>query len=164
MGRLRHTPFAGPDQVLGYVGRYIHRIAIAHQRLLDLHHGHVRFRYTNYRHAGAARQQTMTLAATEFIRRVLLHVLPSGFHLIRYYGFLANCTRQQTLPQCRRLLQVPPPPTAERDAPVSTDYRDRYEALTGRSLRVCPHYQTGQMHVLECLVRTRERPAILDSS
>ncbi len=71
-------PFAGPQQVLDYVGRYTHRVAIANQRLLDMDDGHVRFRYTDYR--AQASQTTMTLDATEFIRRVLLHVLPSGFH------------------------------------------------------------------------------------
>ncbi len=157
-------PFAGPDHVLDYVGRYTHRIAITNQRVLDLHEGQVRFRYTDYRHPGASRQKTMTLAATEFIRRVLLHVLPPGFHRIRHYGLLANCHRRQTLAQCRHRLQTPQPPAADRDAPVSTDYRDRYEALTGRSLWQCPRCHEGTMHVVECLVGARARPAILDSS
>ena len=157
-------PFAGPDQVLDYVGRYTHRIAISNQRLLDLDADRVRFRYTDYRHPGASRQKTMTLAATEFIRRVLLHVLPPGFHRIRHYGLLANRTRQQTLAQCRRLLHTPPPTDADGDAPASTDYRDRYEALTGRSLWQCPRCHEGTMRVVECLVGTRARPAILDSS
>ena len=76
----------------------------------------------------------MTLTATEFIRRMLLHVLPPGFHRIRYYGFLANRYRQQKLTECRRLLSAPPPPPAEQAARAATDYRDRYEALTGRLL------------------------------
>ena len=74
----------------------------------------------------------MSLAATEFIRRMLLHVLPLGFHRIRYYGFLANRARQRKLAECRRALHTPPP--AEQAGPVTTDYRDRYEAVTGRSL------------------------------
>lgn len=77
-------PFAGPHQVLDYVGRYTHRVAIANQGLLDMDDGHVRFRYTDDR--AQASQTTMTLDATAFIRRVLLHVLPSGFHRIRYDG------------------------------------------------------------------------------
>jgi hypothetical protein len=81
-------PFAGPAQVLDYVGRYTHRGAIANQRLTDLDDGHVRFRYTDYR--APAAPKTMTLDATEFIRRFLLHVLPSGFHRIRYYGLLVS--------------------------------------------------------------------------
>ena len=89
------------------------------------------------RRAGAARQRVMTLQASEFLRRMLLHVLPPGFHRIRYYGFLANRTRQRKLTECRHLLHAPPPP-AERAEAATNDYRDRYEALTGRSLRRCP--------------------------
>ena len=156
-------PFAGPDQVLDYVGRYTHRIAISNQRLLDVREGEVRFRYTDYRVTGAARQKTMTLAAPEFIRRVLLHVLPAGFHRIRYYGLLANRRRQANLTQCRRLLGTPPPPVEDRDI-ASTDYRDRYAALTGRSLRQCPRCHDGEMHVVDGLVDLRARPVRLDSS
>ncbi len=156
-------PFAGPDQVLDYVGRYTHRIAISNQRLLDLDDGQVRFRYTDYRRPRAPHQKTMTLAATEFIRRVLLHVLPRGFHRMRYDGLLANRTRQHHVAQCRQLLGMPSPPGPDADR-ASTDYRDRYEALTGRSLRVCPCCHDGQMRVVECLVGARGRPAILDSS
>ena len=131
-------PFAGPEQVLDYLGRYTHRVAIGNQRLCSLDDGSVRFRYTDYRRAGASRQKTMTLTATEFIRRMLLHVLPPGFHRIRYYGFLANRARRQKLAECRRLLHAPPLPSAEHAGSATTDYRERYEALTGRSLRQCP--------------------------
>ena len=79
----------------------------------------------------------MTLAATEFIRRVLLHVLPRGFHRMRYYGLLANRTRHQHVAQCRQLLGTRSA-TRPDATPVSIDYRDRYHALTGRSLRLCP--------------------------
>ena len=116
-------PFAGPKQVLDYLGRYTHRIAIGNQRLCSLDSGSVRFRYADYRRAGASRQRTMTLTATEFIRRMLLHVVPPGFHRIRYYGFLANRTRQQKLTECRRLLSAPPPPPAVQAARVATDPR-----------------------------------------
>jgi hypothetical protein len=81
-------PFAGPEQVLDYVGRYTHRVAISNNRLLDIAQDKVTFRYKDYRHD--AQQKTMTLEAEEFIRRFLLHVLPDGFQRIRYYGFLAN--------------------------------------------------------------------------
>ena len=149
-------PFAGPEQVLDYLGRYTPRIAIGDQRLCSLRDGAVRFRY---RRAGAARQRVMTLQATE----LLLHVLPPGFHRIRYYGFLANRTRQHKLTDCRRLLHTPPP-SAERTEPATTDYRDRFEALTGRSLRRCPRCQDGDMHVVDHLVNAWPGPAILDSS
>ena len=157
-------PFAGPEQVLDYLGRYTHRIAIADQRLCSLRDGAVRFRYTDYRRAGAARQRVMTLQATEFLRRMLLHVLPPGFHRIRYYGLLANRTRQHKLTECRRLLHVPPPPPAVPAGQTSTDYRDRYEALTGRSLRQCPRCHDGNMHVVDRLGGPWVHPAILDSS
>ena len=165
-------PFAGPEQVLEYLGRYTHRIAIGNQRLCSLHDGSVRFRYTDYRRTGASRQKTMTLTATEFIRRMLLHVLPPGFHRIRYYGFLANRTRQQKLSECRRLLSTPPPPpppaaaaaAAEQAGRAATDYRDRYEALTGRSLRRCPRCDDGNMLVVDHLAGKWVFPAILDSS
>ena len=81
-------PFAGPEQVLDYVGRYTHRVAISNNRLLDIAEGKVSFRYKDYRHD--AQQKTMTLEAEEFIRRFLLNVLPEGFQRIRYYGFPAN--------------------------------------------------------------------------
>ena len=157
-------PFAGPEQVLDYLGRYTHRIAIGDQRLCSLRDGAVRFRYTDYRRADAARQRVMTLQATEFLRRMLLHVLPPGFHRIRYYGFLANRTRQHKLTECRRLLHVPPPPPAVPAGQTSTDYRDRYEALTGRSLRQCPRCHDGNMHVVDRLGGPCVHPAILDSS
>ena len=157
-------PFAGPEQVLDYLGRYTHRIAIGDQRLCSLHDGSVRFRCTDYRRAGASRQKTMTLTATEFIRRMLLHVLPPGFHRIRYYGLLANLARQQKLTECRRLLHAPPPPPPEHASPATTDYRDRYEALTGRSLRRCPRCHDGNMHAVDRLADEWACPAILDSS
>ena len=155
-------PFAGPEQVLDYLGRYTHRIAISNQRLCSLHDDSVRFRYTDYRRAGASRKKIMTLTATEFIRRMLLHVLPPGFHRIRHYGFLANRNRQQKLTECRRLLCTPPP--AAEAGPVATDYRDRYEALTGRSLRRCPRCHDGNMQAVDHLAGAWGCPVILDSS
>ncbi|EQD26828.1 Transposase, IS801/IS1294, partial [mine drainage metagenome] len=98
------APFAGPEQVLDYVGRYTHRVAISNNRLLDIEDGRVTFRWKDYRDGDA--QKTMTLAAEEFIRRFLLHVLPPGFHRIRYYGLLGNRHRQDKLDQCRRLLDM----------------------------------------------------------
>ena len=140
------------------------RIAIGDQRLCSLRDGAVRFRYTDYRRAGAARQRVMTLQASEFLRRMLLHVLPPGFHRIRYYGFLANRTRQRKLTECRHLLHAPPPPPAERAEAATNDYRDRYEALTGRSLRRCPRCHHGDMYVVDRLANGQPGPAILDSS
>jgi len=142
-------PFGGPSHVLDYVGRYTHRVAIANHRLLDIERGQVRFRYTDYQRAQAPR--TMTLAADEFLRRLLLHVLPAGFHRIRYYGFLGNRHRTAKLRRCRQLLGMETPPPAAPTPPP--DYRDLYHALTGASLRTCPVCREGQMHVLETGIR-----------
>jgi hypothetical protein len=100
-------PFAGPAQVLDYVGRYTHRVAISNNRLVSLGGGKVSFRWKDYRDGN--RQKTMTLDDGEFIRRLLIHVLPDGFHRIRYYGFLGNCHRASKLAQCRELLGMAPP-------------------------------------------------------
>jgi hypothetical protein len=143
-------PFAGPAQVLDYVGRYTHRVAISNNRPVSMEEGQVRFRWKDYRNGN--RQKTMSLQAGEFIRRFLIHVLPDGFHRIRYYGFLGNCHRARKLDRCRELLRMAP--AAPTDPPA--DYRDRYEALTGRALRQCQHCRTGIMVVIGCI----ERPGI----
>lgn len=146
-------PFAGPEQVLDYVGRYTHRVAISNNRLLDITEGKVSFCYKDYRHE--AQQKTMTLQAEEFIRRFLLHVLPEGFQRIRYYGFLANPYRQQKLARCRDLLGTSQPePAASK---VNKDYRDRYEALTGSTLWQCPVCHQGRMLMIEILPRSPHR-------
>ena len=136
-------PFGGPQQVVDNVGRYTHRVAIANHRLLDMDGGQVRFTYTDYRADPPDSSKTMTLAATEFIRRFLLHVLPRGFHRIRYYGFLGARHRREKLARCRVLLGTSP--SASPPPPASLDYRDRVEALTGHSLRVCPVCHRGEM-------------------
>ena len=102
-------PFAGPETVLAYLSRYTHRVAISNSRLLRFDQAGVTFRYKNYRANGADRQQVMTLAADEFIRRFLLHVLPKGFHRIRHYGLLAGATLKARLDHVRQLLGVAPP-------------------------------------------------------
>jgi hypothetical protein len=141
-------PFAGPEQVLDYVGRYTHRVAISNNRLLDIENGQVRFQWKDYRHGDQSK--TMTLSADEFIRRFLLHVLPDGFQRIRYYGFLGNRYRREKLEQCRRLLGMPTP----ADQTNTSDYRDRYEQLTGHSLHQCPQCGLGRMLVVMILPRS----------
>jgi hypothetical protein len=152
-------PFAGPDDVLKYVARYTHRVAISNDRLLGVEDGEVRFRWKDYR--DASRCKTMALAAGEFIRRFLLHVLPTGFQRIRYYGFLANRYRAQKLTLCRQLLQMAQPVRATE---VKKDYRDQYEELTGVSLKTCPVCQRGRMVVIEVLQRGAIRPPVVDTS
>jgi hypothetical protein len=109
-------PFAGPEAMLAYLSRYTHRVAISNSRLLRFDESDVTFRYKDYRQSGADRQQVMTLAADEFIRRFLLHVLPKGLHRIRHYGLLAGATRKVRLDHVRQLLGVAPPATV--DTPV----------------------------------------------
>jgi len=157
-------PFAGPQQVLDYVGRYTHRIAIANQRLLDIGDGHVRFRYKDYRADAPDAQKTMTLAASEFIRRFLLHVLPRGFHRIRYYGLLGNRHRTRQLARCRQVLGTTGSETISRSALRLPDYRDRYEVLTGISLRACPVCKVGRMLVIEELPRVSPVVMTIDTS
>ena len=120
-------PFGGPEQVLKYLARYTHRVAISNRRLVALEDGEVTFHWKDYAHGGG--QKTMTLKATEFIRRFLLHVLPSGFVRIRHYGFLANRVCREKLALCRALLGVeatPEPVAAEPSA-------EPKEAVEGRA-------------------------------
>ena len=124
-------PFAGPDAVLAYLSRYTHRVAISNRRLIALDETGVTFRYKDYRRDGADRQRTMTLAADEFIRRFLLHVLPKGFHRIRHYGLLASAGRQANLARARDLLAAPPPPEPEK-ADRSPDRRPPCPCCGGR--------------------------------
>ena len=102
-------PFAGPEQVLAYLARYTHRVAIANSRLIDVADEHVSFRWKDYRENGKHKSKVMRLTAAEFMRRFLLHVLPDGFHRIRHYGLFANGHRADKIASCRKLLDVPPP-------------------------------------------------------
>jgi len=149
-------PFGGPAQVVDYIGRYTHRVAVSNHRLLDIDGGRVQFRWKDYRDH---RQKTMTLSAEEFIRRFLLHVLPDRFQRIRYYGLFGNRYRQQKLARCRQLLGMPEPQPSQPQ-----DYRDRFEQLTGVSLWRCPVCQHGRMLVVELLPAPDRRPAITDTS
>lgn len=97
-------PFAGPAAVLSYLSRYTHRIAIANSRLIALDKGQVTFKWKDYRNKGRTRHKRMTLTASEFIRRFLLHILPAGFHRIRHYGLIANTRRRENLARARALL------------------------------------------------------------
>jgi Putative transposase/Transposase zinc-binding domain len=154
-------PFAGPQQVLDYVGRYTHRIAISNNRLLAIDDGKVCFRWKDYRNANRA--ATMSLAADEFIRRFLIHVLPDGFQRIRYYGFLCNRQRESKLARCRELLGMSrAEPAAASD--LSGDYRDLYESLTGTSLTVCPVCGEGHMLVIEVIPRANNCRFVCDTS
>ena len=141
-------PFAGPTQLLEYLGRYTHRVAISNERLVSHTDGVVRFRWRDY--ADGDRVKIMTLAAEEFIRRFLLHVVPDGFVRIRHFGFLANRTRRTKLARCRALLTPPPAPAASAIESVAALMR----RLTGIDIDRCPVCQQGQLHVTEILAPT----------
>src|ERR1039457_6940800 len=134
-------PFGGPEHVLKYLARYTHRVAISNGRLVSLEQGQVRFRWRDSKDNN--RTKTMTLDAIEFIRRFLLHILPSGFVKIRHFGFLANRNRSVRLDLCRRHLEAPVP----ADAPTGllTDQQKR------AAERRCPVCQTGTLHIVERL-------------
>ncbi|QGN55679.1 IS91 family transposase [Novosphingobium sp. Gsoil 351] len=126
-------PFAGPAAVLAYLSRYTHRVAISNRRLIAFDGNQVTFRYKDYRRDGGERQQIMTLAADEFIRRFLLHVLPRGFHRIRHYGLLAGSARKDSIALARQLLAVAPPANDDTpDEPV--DVRPPCPCCGGRMI------------------------------
>jgi hypothetical protein len=138
-------PFAGPAQVLEYLGRYTHRVAISNDRLISLEAGQVRFRWKDY--ARGHRLKTMTLPAEEFLRRFLLHVLPGGFVRIRHFGLLANRGRTAKLARCRALLAAVPPPTPAAPEPVAT----LMLRLTGVDIGQCPVCRAGRLRVVGLL-------------
>jgi hypothetical protein len=123
-------PFGGPDQVLRYLARYTHRVAISNGRLLGLEEGRVRFRWRDSRDGTQIKE--MSLDAVEFIRRFLLHVLPGGFVKIRHFGFLSNRNRKTTVQHCRKLL----PSFSVLATPVRIEER------------LCPICQIGHMHLI----------------
>jgi hypothetical protein len=131
-------PFGGPEKVLGYLGRYTHRVAISNNRLKELKNGQVSFAYKDYKHEH--RHKLMTLPADEFLRRFLLHVLPNSFQRIRHYGLLSNRHRGENLTRCRELLGTPAPVPEPRQ-----DYRDRIQQLGGHDLLLCPQCKSGKM-------------------
>ena len=137
-------PFAGPGQVLSYLARYTHRVAISNSRILSFSDGKVCFRWKDYRHDGKAK--VMMLAASEFIRRFLLHVLPDGFHRIRHYGVFANGHRTEKIKLCRRLLDAAEPFKAS-----PTD--DDLAAHSAEEMRACPCCG-GRMKIVETFDRS----------
>ena len=151
-------PFGGPQQVLNYLGRYTHRVAISNNRLLDIGNGRVTFHWKDYRHHD--QQKTMTLEAPEFIRRFLLHILPDGFQRIRHYGFLGNRYREAKLALCRQLLGMALSLATLAAPPEPLDYRDLYEKLTGKSLRECPVCHRGHMVVVAFLPASGRAPPL----
>jgi hypothetical protein len=141
-------PFGGPEAVLAYLSRYTHRVAISNSRLIALDGNSVTFKWKDYRAKGRERQKIMTLAADEFVRRFLIHVLPSGFHRIRHYGLFASGSRADNLARARQLLAVLEPHNQRADAPD-----DNEPPLT----RPCPCCG-GRMIVIETFERSGSPP------
>jgi hypothetical protein len=120
-------PFGGPEQVLKYLARYTHRIAISNRRLVSVDNQNVTFNFKDYAHGN--RPRTLTLDGGEFVRRFLMHAVPNGFMRIRHFGLLANRVRAKNLALCRRLLSAPPP----ADCPIIA------------AAQTCPVCQRGRM-------------------
>jgi hypothetical protein len=133
-------PFGGPEQVLKYLARYTHRVAISNRRLLSMENGRVTFGYKDY--ADGNKSKVMTLEAAEFIRRFLLHILPSGFVRIRQFGFLANRVRGQKLALCRALLDAIP--------------RDNGRKVEQSEAKPCPACKIGRMVLIGIVPHARQ--------
>jgi len=159
-------PFAGPEKVLDYLGRYTHRVAISNHRIRRVENQTVTFEYRDRKDGGKRKQ--ITLPAEEFIRRFLLHVVPRSFRRIRHFGFLANRSKQQNLPRCRELLGV----SEAVPEPDELDARELLLELTGLDIATCPSCKSGTMVVIRRLPSpssngrrwTTIKPEILDSS
>jgi hypothetical protein len=134
-------PFAGPENVLAYLGAYTHRIAISNHRILSIQQNRVAFRYRDS--TDANKQKVMQLDVPEFIRRFLLHVLPKGFVRIRHYGLLANRNRKQKIARCRDLLAAPRPEEATQQT-----RREKLLKLIGVDIERCPACRAGRMVIV----------------
>lgn len=148
-------PFGGPQQVLKYLARYTHRVAINNHRLTALEGDEVEFRWKDYAHHNM--RKTMRLKAVEFIRRFLLHVLPSGFVRLRYYGFLANRLRREKLELCRALLGVATAPKAIAIEPVPDS---NGEVERDRDAHICPVCKEGHMVICDVVVPTARKRTV----
>ncbi|MGB3242139.1 MAG: transposase [Candidatus Omnitrophota bacterium] len=140
-------PFAGPQHVLEYLGRYTHRIAISNNRILSIDNGKVSFTYRDRDRNNEIR--TMTLDAHEFIRRFLLHVLPIGFMKIRYFGFLSHKNKKQAIALLRKLID----PDAKLPEKIVETIMEMMLRLTGKDVTCCPKCKRGKMKIIKKLPR-----------
>lgn len=138
-------PFAGPKQVLEYLGRYTHRVAISNNRIKSIDNGQVTFTYKDRKDDNKIKK--ITVSAQEFLRRFLLHVLPKGFMKIRYFGFLANINKKQAIPLIRKLIgsKAKPPET------VKETVFEMMLRLTGQDIACCPNCKKGKMIIIKTL-------------
>jgi hypothetical protein len=142
-------PFAGPQQVLEYLGRYTHRVAISNNRIVSIKNGKVTFTYRDRKRKDEVKN--MTLDADEFIRRFLLHVLPNAFMKIRYFGFLANTNKKKCIPLLRKLID----PSAQLPEKITETVQEMMLRLTGEDITCCPQCQKGRM------LKVRKLPKLL---
>jgi putative transposase/transposase-like zinc-binding protein len=152
-------PFGGPAQVLAYLGRYTHRVAISNSRLVSIEDGRVRFSWKDYRDGNTGK--VMMLEADEFIRRFLLHVLPDGFMRIRHFGLLSNCHREEKLELCRSLLEA----EEQSEAVEPGEHQKTTEQLLpDNNNDLCPECKQGRLHVIETIQSAFEAAAQADTS
>jgi hypothetical protein len=137
-------PLAGPKAVLAYLSRYTHRVAISNRRLIAADAKTVTFKVKDYRINGPARYKTMTLAAHEFIRRLLIHVLPSGFHRIRHYGLLASGVKTDNLVLARKLLNLAPPAAEPEDIAAEPPMPLKPCPCCGSAMRIIEAFKAGE--------------------
>ena len=142
-------PFSSPQKVLDYLGRYTHRVALSNDRILSVHNGQVIFSYRDRKDRD--RRKTMKLEVNEFIRRFLLHVLPSGFMRVRHFGFLANRSKEKHLRRCRELLGLDPALPILQEKSTA----DLMRELTGTDLSRCPRCKEGTMVLVAELPKLR---------
>lgn len=133
-------PFLSPEHVLSYLGRYTHKVAISNHRIQEVHEGKVTFQWKDY--ADNNQKKVMTLEASEFIRRFLLHILPQRFVKIRHYGLLSNRNRQTLLSKCKNVLGEP---TLEKENSNPETWKQLLLRITGKDVTVCPCCNTGKM-------------------
>jgi hypothetical protein len=148
------APMAGPDQVLRYLSRYSHRVAIGNERIVAFHDGEVTFRYRDRRRGNCAR--VFTLPATDFVQRFLLHTLPSRFVRIRHYGLLSNGQRTALVARARTRLGQPAPP--ETNGATAENWRALYQRLTGRDPDLCAVCHVGHVRIAYLLHRAPAPP------
>jgi hypothetical protein len=140
-------PFAGPAQVLEYLGRYTHRVAITNNRILSIDNGTVTFTYRDRQDNNKIK--TRDLAADEFIRRFLLHILPAGFMKIRYFGFLAHTNKKQAVALIRKLID----PDMKLPEKIKETIYEMMLRLTGKDITCCPKCKKGTMTIIKKLPR-----------
>jgi hypothetical protein len=152
-------PFSRADHVLKYLGRYTHRIAISNYRIVNISGDKVSFRYKDYK--DDSKVKIMTLDASEFMRRFLLHVLPKGFMKIRFYGILSNHNKKAEMQKCRELLDV-----VKKEEKKQVSWQDLILRITGKDVKICPKCKTGKLESVEMIVKyhLEQREAVVSNN